>query len=85
MAHSWMVDRGFCGAAIFFSISAMAQTGTIKLGASIQLSEPLADNGRYRRDAYNLAIKNQRRERSSPSEERAKFELVTLNNQPIPI
>jgi len=35
---------------------AEAQTGTIKLGASVQLSGSLANTGRYYRDAYMLAV-----------------------------
>jgi len=45
--------------AVSFALStcpAMAQTNTIKLGASVQLSGSLANTGRYYRDAYDLAV-----------------------------
>ncbi len=47
------------GMAVAFALSAslaVAQTNTIKLGASVQLSGSLANTGRYYRDAYNLAV-----------------------------
>ena len=47
------------GVAVFFALSAclaMAQTNTIRLGASVQLSGSLANIGRYYRDAYDLAV-----------------------------
>ena len=47
------------GMAVAFALSAslaVAQTKTIKLGASVQLSGSLANTGRYYRDAYNLAV-----------------------------
>ena len=35
---------------------ALAQTKTVKLGASVQLLGSLANTGRYYRDAYSLAV-----------------------------
>jgi branched-chain amino acid transport system substrate-binding protein len=47
------------GAAVAVALAAspaVAQTKTIKLGASVQLSGSLANTGRYYRDAYKLAV-----------------------------
>jgi branched-chain amino acid transport system substrate-binding protein len=47
----------FIGAALLVASSpGMAQQATVKLGASVQLTGPEANTGRYYRDAYQLAI-----------------------------
>ncbi len=51
-----MRPAGMAIAVALTAPAAMAQTDTIKLGASVQLSGSLANTGRYYRDAYNLAI-----------------------------
>ena len=50
------LPAGIAVAAALCVSPAAAQTDTIKLGASVQLSGPLANTGRYYRDAYKLAI-----------------------------
>ena len=56
VASKWMIPLGIAAALSFAAPAAVAQTKTIKLGASVQLSGSLANTGRYYRDAYNLAV-----------------------------
>jgi branched-chain amino acid transport system substrate-binding protein len=82
MTNSWMVPLGIAAALSFSSPAAVAQTKTIKLGASVQLSGSLANTGRYYRDAYNLAV-SQINEKGGVrvNGETVKLELVILDNQ----
>jgi len=61
---------------------ASAQTSTIKLGASVQLSGSLGNTGRYYRDAYNLAV-NTINDKGGVTVggQRYKLELELLDNQ----
>ena len=65
---NWMAHVGMAVVALSLSTpAAYAQTKTIKLGASVQLSGALANTGRYYRDAYSLAVRqDQRKGRRSP-------------------
>ena len=66
----------------FSAPAATAQTKTIKLGASVQLSGSLANTGRYYRDAYNLAVaKINEKGGVRIGGERVKLELIILDNQ----
>jgi branched-chain amino acid transport system substrate-binding protein len=77
MAYGGMV------AAFALSVTlATAQTNTIKLGASVQLSGPLANTGRYYRDAYSLAVdKINGKGGVTVSGQKYKLELQLLDNQ----
>jgi branched-chain amino acid transport system substrate-binding protein len=79
---NWMTHLGIALALSFSAPAAIAQTKTIKLGASVQLSGPLANTGRYYRDAYNLTVdKINERGGVRIGGEKAKLELVILDNQ----
>ena len=81
-ANKWLVPLGLAVALSFSTPAAIAQTKTIKLGASVQLSGSLANTGRYYRDAYNLAVaKINERGGVRIGGESAKLELVALDNQ----
>jgi branched-chain amino acid transport system substrate-binding protein len=81
-ANKWLVPLGLAVALSFSAPAAIAQTKTIKLGASVQLSGSLANTGRYYRDAYNLAVaKINERGGVRIGGESAKLELVALDNQ----
>ena len=45
-----------CFIAAAFAISSPAMAKDIVLGASVQLTGPVANTGRYYRDAYQIAI-----------------------------
>jgi branched-chain amino acid transport system substrate-binding protein len=79
---SWMTQLGIALALSFSAPAAIAQTKSIKLGASVQLSGSLANTGRYYRDAYNLAVdKINEKGGVLIGGEKAKLELVILDNQ----
>jgi branched-chain amino acid transport system substrate-binding protein len=78
----WMTHLGIALALSFSAPAAVAQTETIKLGASVQLSGSLANTGRYYRDAYNLAVdKINEKGGVRIGDTKAKLELVILDNQ----
>jgi branched-chain amino acid transport system substrate-binding protein len=82
IANNWMIHLGIALAISFSTPAAVAQTKTIKLGASVQLSGSLANTGRYYRDAYNLAVdKINEKGGVRLGGESAKLELVILDNQ----
>jgi branched-chain amino acid transport system substrate-binding protein len=79
---NWMTHLGIALALSFSAPAAIAQTKTIKLGASVQLSGSLANTGRYYRDAYNLTVdKINERGGVRIGGEKAKLGLVILDNQ----
>lgn len=80
--NNWMVRLGIVAALSFSAPAAMAQTKTIKLGASVQLSGSLANTGRYYRDAYSLAVdKINEKGGVRLGGESVKLELAVLDNQ----
>ena len=82
VASKWMIPLGIAAALSFAAPAAVAQTKTIKLGASVQLSGSLANTGRYYRDAYNLAVARINEKGGVRiGGETAKLELVILDNQ----
>jgi branched-chain amino acid transport system substrate-binding protein len=82
ITNNCIASLGLALALSFSAPAAIAQTKTIKLGASVQLSGSLANNGRYYRDAYNLAVaKINERGGVRIGGESAKLELVILDNQ----
>ena len=79
---NWMTLLGIALSLSLSAPAAIAQTNTIKLGASVQLSGSLANTGRYYRDAYNLAVaKINEQGGVRIGDESAKLELVILDNQ----
>lgn len=82
IAKNWMTYLGIALLLSFSAPAAIAQTKTIKLGASVQLSGSLANTGRYYRDAYNLAVdKINEKGGVRVGGESSKLELVMLDNQ----
>jgi branched-chain amino acid transport system substrate-binding protein len=79
---NWMLYLGIAAVLSFSAPVAIAQTKTIKLGASVQLSGSLANTGRYYRDAYSLAVdKINEKGGVRLGGESTKLELVILDNQ----
>jgi branched-chain amino acid transport system substrate-binding protein len=82
IVNPWMTHLAIAIAIAFSAPVAAAQTKPIKLGASVQLSGPLANTGRYYRDAYSLAVAAINDKGGvRVGDQRAKLELVILDNQ----
>lgn len=82
MTRNWLTHLGIALALSFSAPAVVAQTKTIKLGASVQLSGSLANTGRYYRDAYNLAVeKINEKGGVRIGGEKVKLELAILDNQ----
>jgi branched-chain amino acid transport system substrate-binding protein len=82
ITNNWIASLGIAVALSFSAPAAIAQTKTIKLGASVQLSGSLANTGRYYRDAYSLAVaKINEKGGVRIGGESAKLESVILDNQ----
>jgi len=82
MTRNWLTYLGIPLALSFSAPAVVAQTKTIKLGASVQLSGSLANTGRYYRDAYNLAVeKINEKGGVRIGGEKVKLELAILDNQ----